>query len=166
MLSGCFCFRRKKQEHIVLQIERGKGQIWVEAAVHREKISFLLRGALLIIVGKVSWCRKTTKLTGEEGKVTTLCRCLLFSRGGRRMVTSTMVKVIAPRKKCGSWEGKIFSQILKVLANKDKGSLGDQLQLMTVLMNSKVKSKIEWACLLARNLSVTFQNNGIKQTKA
>lgn len=52
------------------------------------------------------------------------------------MVTSTMVKVIAPRKKCGSLEGEIFSQILKVLANKDKGSLGDQLQLMTVLMNS------------------------------
>lgn len=59
------------------------------------------------------------------------------------MVTSTMVKVIAPRKKCGSLEGEIFSQILKVLANKDKGSRGDQLQLMTVLMNSKVKSKIE-----------------------
>lgn len=92
----------------------------MEAAVHREKISFLLPGTLLIIVGKVSRCRKATKLTGEEGKVTTLCQCLMFSLVGRRMVTSTMVKVIAPRKKCGSLEGEIFSQILKVLANKDK----------------------------------------------
>ena len=113
--------------------ERGKSE-WKQQSTEKRS---------LFIVGKVSRCRKATKLTGEEGKVTTLCQCLLFSLVGRRMVTSTMVKVIAPRKKCGSLEGEIFSQILKVLANKDKSSLGDQLQLMTVLMTSKIKSKIE-----------------------
>lgn len=65
-------------------------------------------------MGKVSRCRKAIKLTGEERKVITLCQCLLFSLVGRRMVTPTMVKVIAPSKKCGSFEGKIFGQILKV----------------------------------------------------
>lgn len=93
-------------------------------------------------MGKVSRCRKTTKLTGEEGKVTTLCQCLLFSLIGR-MVTSTMVKVIAPGKKCASLEGELSGQILKVLANKDKSNLGDQMQLITVLINSKIKSKIK-----------------------